>query len=114
MQYRRLGHSGVHVSRLCLGTMMFGGPTPTDDSIRIMHDAIDRGINFFDTANIYSAGESELVVGKALADRREKVVLATKGRGPMGTDPNDAGAGRLHLRRALEASLCRQIGRAHV
>jgi|688.fasta_scaffold224360_1 aryl-alcohol dehydrogenase-like predicted oxidoreductase len=107
MQYRRLGHSGAQVSRLCLGTMMFGGPTPTAESIRIMHDAIDRGLNFFDTANIYSAGESELVVGKALADRREKVVLATKGRGPMGTGPNESGAGRLHLRRALEASLCR-------
>ena len=86
---------------------MFGGPTPPAESIRIMHDAIDRGINFFDTANIYSAGESELVVGKALADRREKVVLATKGRGPMGPGPNESGAGRLHLRRALEASLCR-------
>lgn len=87
--------------------MMFGGPTSADDSIRIMHAALDRGVNFFDTANMYVAGESETVVGRAIADRRDQVVLATKGRAPMGTGPNDAGASRVHLRRALEASLRR-------
>lgn len=107
MQYRRLGHSGVQVSPICLGTMMFGGPTPPDESVRIMHAALDRGINFFDTADIYVAGGSEVVVGQAIADRRDQVVLATKGRGPMGTGPNDAGASRVHLRQALEASLRR-------
>jgi len=107
MNYRNLGSAGLKVSPLCLGTMMFGGPTSADDSIAIMHEALERGINFFDTANIYNAGESEIVVGRAIADRREKVVLATKGRGPMGSGPNDCGAGRGHLMRALEDSLRR-------
>jgi aryl-alcohol dehydrogenase-like predicted oxidoreductase len=87
--------------------MMFGGPTNASDSIAIMHESLDRGINFFDTANIYNAGESEVVVGRAIADRREKVVLATKGRGPMGQGPNDSGASRGHLMRALDDSLRR-------
>jgi aryl-alcohol dehydrogenase-like predicted oxidoreductase len=107
MNYRNLGRTGLKVSPLCLGTMMFGGPTNADDSIAIMHESLDRGINFFDTANIYNAGESEVVVGRAIADRREKIVLATKGRGPMGQGPNDSGASRGHLMRALDQSLCR-------
>jgi len=107
MQYRNLGSSGVKVSPVCLGTMMFGGQTSAADSIRIMHKAIDAGINFFDTANIYNAGQSETVIGEALADRRERVVLATKGRAPMGQGPNESGASRLHLARALDASLKR-------
>lgn len=107
MNYRNLGSAGLKVSPLCLGTMMFGGPTNADDSIAIMHESLDRGINFFDTANIYNAGESEVVVGRAIADRREKVVLATKGRGPMGQGPNDSGASRGHLLRALDDSLRR-------
>src|SRR5262249_7924710 len=105
MQYRNLGGSGVKVSPVCLGTMMFGGQTSAADSIRIMHKAIDAGINFFDTANVYNAGQSEAVVGEALADRRECVVVATKGRAPMGQSPNESGAGRLHLSRAVDASL---------
>lgn len=107
MQFRRLGRSGVAVSPICLGTMMFGGPTSPADSTKIMHAALDHGINFFDTANIYCAGESENVVGAAIADRRERVVLATKGRNAMGSGPNEAGAGRRHLRDALDASLKR-------
>ena len=107
MQYDFLGQTGVQVSRLCLGTMMFGGQTSEADSINIMHSAHDQGINFFDTANIYNAGESEVVVGKAIADRRSQIVLATKGRGPMGKGPNDAGASRLHLMQALDDSLKR-------
>lgn len=109
MQYRNLGRTGVKVSRLCLGTMMFGGPAPEADSIRIIHRAIDDGINFIDTANIYNAGESEVVVGKAIADRRHQVVLATKGRQAMGTGPNTSGATRLHLMRELDNSL-RRLG----
>ncbi|MFN0198636.1 MAG: aldo/keto reductase, partial [Planctomycetaceae bacterium] len=107
MDYRNLGKAGVKVSRICLGTMMFGGQTTEADSIKIMHHALEQGINFFDTADIYHVGESERVVGKAIADRREQVVLATKGRGAMGTGPNDKGASRVHMLRALDASLKR-------
>ena len=80
MEYRPLGRTGVHVSKLCLGTMMFGawGNADHDDSIRIIHRALDAGINFVDTADVYSAGESEEIVGKALKGRRDDVVLATK------------------------------------
>ena len=107
MDIVNLGRAGVRVSRICLGTMMFGGQTNEADSIQIMHRALDDGINFFDTANIYNAGESEVVVGKAIADRRDRVVLATKGRGPMGDGPNDMGGSRLHMMRALDESLAR-------
>ena len=107
MQTRNLGRTGAKVSRLCLGTMMFGGPANEADSIRIIHRALADGINFVDTANIYNAGESEVVVGKAIADRRHDVVLATKGRQPMGEGPNSRGAHRLHLMRELDNSLRR-------
>jgi aryl-alcohol dehydrogenase-like predicted oxidoreductase len=107
MNYRSLGSAGVKVSPICLGTMMFGGQTEAAESTRIMHKALDLGINFFDTADVYNAGQSEVVVGQAIAGRRDKVVLATKGRAPMGDGPNDSGASRLHLVRALEASLKR-------
>ena len=80
MDYRPLGRTGVQVSKLCLGTMMFGawGNADHDDSIRIIHAALDAGVNFVDTADVYSAGESEEIVGKALKGRRDDVVLATK------------------------------------
>ena len=107
MDYRLLGRTGVRVSPLCLGTMMFGGQTTEADSIRIIHKALDLGLNFFDTADMYVAGESERIVGKALAGRRDSVVLATKGRNKMGEGPNDWGASRLHMRQALDASLQR-------
>jgi aryl-alcohol dehydrogenase-like predicted oxidoreductase len=107
MDHRLLGRTGVRVSPLCLGTMMFGGPTTEADSIRIIHRALDAGLNFVDTADMYSTGESERIVGKAIADRRAKVVLATKGRHKMGEGPNDWGASRLHMRQALDASLKR-------
>jgi aryl-alcohol dehydrogenase-like predicted oxidoreductase len=87
--------------------MMFGGPTPEAESIRIIHRALDAGINFVDTANVYNGGESERVVGKALKDRRDRVVLATKVRGAMGDGPNDSGSHRTTLLRELEASLKR-------
>ena len=101
MEYRNLGAAGVKVSPLCLGTMMFGGPTDETTSIRIMHKANDLGINFFDSANIYNAGGSERVVGKAIADRRDQIILATKGRLKVGDGPNDVGASRVHLIREV-------------
>jgi aryl-alcohol dehydrogenase-like predicted oxidoreductase len=113
MEYRRLGNSGVSVSPLCLGTMMFGGQTGEAESIAILHRAMDMGMNFIDTADIYNAGQAEVVTGKALGGRRDEVVLATKGRQPTGKGPNDRGAGRLHLMRALEASL-RRLNTEHV
>ncbi|MDA8019624.1 MAG: aldo/keto reductase [Thermoanaerobaculia bacterium] len=111
MEYRSLGRSGLKVSRLCLGTMMFGawGNRDHDDSIRIIHRAIDAGINFLDTANVYSAGESEEIVGKAIAGRRESVVVATKVFGKMGDGPNDRGLSRKHIQEQCEASL-RRLG----
>lgn len=113
MQYRKLGTTGVSVSRLCLGTMMFGGPTDESESVRIMHRALDEGINFFDTANMYNGGQSEVVVGQALAGRRHEVVLATKGGAPVGEGPLERGASRRHLTRQLEASL-RRLGTDHI
>jgi aryl-alcohol dehydrogenase-like predicted oxidoreductase len=110
MEMRTLGRTGVKVSPLCLGAMMFGawGNTDHDDSIRIIHHALDAGINFVDTADVYSAGESEEIVGKALAGgRRDNVVLATKAHGVMGDDPNQQGNSRRWLVREVEASLTR-------
>src|SRR5215471_1412212 len=97
MNYRTLGRTGVQVSPLCLGAMMFGawGNPDHDESIRIIHRALDAGINFIDTADVYSRGESEEIVGRALAGgRREHVVLATKVHGTMGSDPNQQGNSR--------------------
>lgn len=105
--YRKLGGTGIKVSPLCLGTMMFGGQTSEADSKGIIDAAIDRGIQFIDTADIYNQGQSEVVVGKAIAGRRDRIVLATKGRQPMGDGPNDSGASRVHLLAALDASLRR-------
>jgi aryl-alcohol dehydrogenase-like predicted oxidoreductase len=110
MEMRTLGRTGVKVSPLCLGAMMFGawGNTDHDDSIQIIHRALDAGINFIDTADVYSAGESEEIVGKALAGgRRDNVVLATKVHGSMGSDPNEQGNSRRWLVREVEASLTR-------
>src|SRR5881397_1084013 len=89
MEYRQLGRTGVAVSPLCLGTMMFGawGNRDHDDSIRIIHRALDAGINFVDTADVYAGGESEEIVGRALEGRRDDIVLATKFHGSMGDDP---------------------------
>ena len=107
MEYRTLGACGVKVSPVCLGTMMFGGQTPEDEAIRIIHTALDRGINFIDTANMYNVGQSEVVVGKALAGRRDHVVLATKARQIMGPGPNQSGASRKHMIFECNASLKR-------
>jgi aryl-alcohol dehydrogenase-like predicted oxidoreductase len=109
MEYRTFGRTGVKVSPLCLGAMMFGawGERDHDESIKIIHAALDAGINFVDTADVYSAGESEEIVGKALKDRRDRVVLATKVHGVMGTDPNQAGNSRRWIIEECEASLRR-------
>lgn len=113
MEYRTLGGNGVKVSRLCLGTMMFGGATSEADSIRIIHRALDAGINFIDTANMYNDGESECVTGKALRGRWDRVVLATKVKNAMGEGPNDAGLSRYHILNQVEASL-RRLGTDHI
>ena len=107
MEYRLLGRTGVRVSPLCLGAMNFGAGTTEADAIRIVHTSLDAGVNFIDTADVYSAGESERIVGKALAGRRERVILATKVHGRTGEGPNDLGNSRLHILRACEASLDR-------
>ncbi len=109
MEHRTLGRTGVSVSKLCLGTMMFGawGNPDHDDSIRIIHAALDAGINFVDTADVYSAGESEEIVAKALKGRRDDVVLATKVGFPMGDDPNRRGASRRRIINGVEDSLRR-------
>lgn len=110
MDYRPLGRSGVSVSRLCLGAMMFGafGNTDHDDAVEIIHRALDAGINFIDTADGYSAGESEVIVGKALAGgRRENVVLAVKFGVPFDQNPAHHGASRRWITEAVEGSLRR-------
>src|SRR6476619_2576344 len=113
MKYRQLSDTGVFVSELCLGAMTFGGRGQMWEVIdgldqasvdAIVHRALDAGINFVDTANVYSAGESETMLGKAIAGRRREVVLATKVRGRMGPGANDVGLSRLHIVEAVEAS----------
>lgn len=107
MQYRRLGSSGLEVSALGLGTNAFGKRADSDTSIRIVHEALDRGINFIDTANIYAGTESERIIGLALAGRRQEAVLATKAGLVKDQGPNGRGSSRFHLQRELEASLKR-------
>ena len=109
MRTRPLGRTGIQVTPYCLGAMMFGewGNPDHEDSVRIIHAALDGGINFIDTADVYARGESEEIVGKALKDRRDNVVLATKFHGPMGDDPNERGHSRRWITRAVEDSLRR-------
>jgi aryl-alcohol dehydrogenase-like predicted oxidoreductase len=115
MNHRALGRTGVKVSPLCLGAMMFGawGNPDHDESIRIIQRALDAGINFIDTADVYSRGESEEIVGKALAGRRDDVVLATKVHGTMGDDPNEFGNSRRWIVREVENSL-RRLGTDYI
>ena len=109
MEHRMLGRTGVSVSKLCLGAMMFGawGNPDHEESIRIIHSALDAGINFVDTADVYSAGESEEIVGKALKGRRDDVVLATKVHFPVGDEPNHRGNSRRWIVTEVENSLRR-------
>jgi len=108
MEYRMLGRTGVRVAPLCLGAWNFGEFTPEDESIRMIHKALDAGINLIDTADEYGHGESERVLGKAIAGpRRQRVLLATKGHFPTSDNPNDRGNSRLHILNAVENSLYR-------
>jgi aryl-alcohol dehydrogenase-like predicted oxidoreductase len=121
MDYRQLGHSGLRVSALTLGTMTFGGrgdfakvgATDVDVATRQVDMCLDAGVNLIDTADVYSEGLSEEIVGKTLKGRRERVLLATKARMPMGDGPNDAGLSRHHLIRSCEASL-RRLGTDYI
>ncbi len=108
MKYVHLGDSNVLVSEFCLGTMMFGGKTGPEDSVRIIHRAVDAGVNFIDTADVYNDGRSEEIVGQALQGSiRDQVVLASKVGMTVGEGPNDKGISRFHIVRAVEASLKR-------
>ncbi len=113
MEYRLFGRTGVKVSPLCLGAMNYGGPADEKSSIEIIHAALDGGINFIDTANVYNKGASEIVVGKALQGRRDSVFLATKAHGRTGDGPNDEGNSRFHLLKACEDSL-RRLATDHI
>ncbi|MCX7011379.1 MAG: aldo/keto reductase [Candidatus Sumerlaeota bacterium] len=105
--YRNLGRTGVEVSPLCLGTMLFGRTTDEPEAHRIVHHALDNGINFLDTANVYGRGVSEEIVGRAIKGRRNEVVLATKVHGKMGEGPNNQGNSRRHILMQVEESLRR-------
>ncbi len=109
MEYRSLGHSGLKVSPLCLGTMMFGGPTDEPAAARIVDRARDQGVNFIDTADGYAGGASEEVTGRAIREHRNWWVLATKCANPTGAGPNARGLSRRHVQHAVEASL-RRLG----
>src|SRR3954463_4212080 len=115
MERTTLGTTGIQVSRYCLGAMMLGawGNRDHDDSIRIIHTALDAGINFVDTADVYSQGESEEIVGKALKGRRDSVVLATKVHGQMGEGENRQGNWRPWIRYEVEESL-RRLGTDYI
>ena len=121
MDYRQLGHSGLRVSALTLGTMTFGGrdrfamvgSTDVAGATRQIDLCLDHGVNFIDTANVYSGGLSEEILGEAIKGRRDRVLLATKARMPMGDGPNDAGLSRHHLIAQCEASL-RRMGIDHI
>lgn len=107
IEYRQFGRTGARVSSLCLGAYNFGGPTSAEKSAEIIHTALDAGINFIDTANVYHLGRSEQVVAKALGKRRDDVFLATKVTEPMGEGPNDFGSSRLSIFKEVDRSLTR-------
>jgi len=121
MKYRVLGRTGLFVSELCFGAMTFGGKgfwtaigsSPQSEADALVGFALDAGVNFFDTADVYSEGESEKILGKALGARRKDVVLATKVRGKVGPGPNDVGLSRRHVFEGIEASL-RRLGTDYV
>lgn len=113
MEYRRMGKAGLKVSELCCGTMTFGSGTDQTTADKIVRKALDAGINFFDTANSYGGGASEVMLGNAISGARDQLVVATKFFNPMGSGVNDSGMSRLHIVRALEASL-KRLGTDHV
>ncbi|MFC5649968.1 aldo/keto reductase [Paenibacillus solisilvae] len=107
VDFRQLGRTGARVSNLCLGAMNFGSRTEEKESVQIIHRFLDAGLNFVDTANVYSKGVSESFVGKAIKDRRDRVFLATKVHGRMGEGPNDQGNSRVHIIKQIDESLRR-------
>lgn len=113
MEYRSLGRSGVEVSALCLGTMMFGGPTSEEESRRIIADAAAEGVNFIDTADVYRDGDAERIVGRAIAGSRDRWIVASKVGNPMGPEHNCQGLSRRWMLQALEESL-RRLGTDHL
>ncbi len=112
-RYRVLGSSGVRVSELCLGAMMFGGPTDDAQARRIIESAAESGVNFIDTADVYTEGRSETSVGAAIKATRERWVIATKGAQKVGPNVTDGGLSRRHLVRAVDASL-KRLGTDHI
>jgi aryl-alcohol dehydrogenase-like predicted oxidoreductase len=113
MEYRRLGRSGLKVSEICLGTMTFGHGTDPQESERMVREALDAGVTFFDTADGYSDGVSEKMLGQALGARRREAVIATKVFAPTGSGPNDSGMSRVHIMNAVEDSL-RRLGTEYI
>ena len=113
MEYRNLGRAGVRVSSFCVGCAYFGIRLDEAESVRLVHAALDAGVNFFDTANAYALGRSEEYLGQAIEGRRDAVVLATKVSAPMGHGPNDSGGSRYHIMSQVEASL-RRLGTDHI
>jgi aryl-alcohol dehydrogenase-like predicted oxidoreductase len=113
MEYRRLGSSGLKVSEICLGTMTFGHGTDAAEAERIVHTSLDAGVTFFDTADGYSDGVSETMLGRALGARRREAVIATKVFNAMGPGPNDSGMSRVHIMNAVDGSL-RRLGTDYI
>ena len=113
MEYRRLGRTGLKVSEICLGTMTFGHGTDRAEADRIVQTSLDAGVTFFDTADGYSDGVSETMLGQALGTRRRDAVIATKVFAPMGPGPNDSGMSRVHILNAVEDSL-RRLGTDYI
>jgi aryl-alcohol dehydrogenase-like predicted oxidoreductase len=113
MDYRRMGRTGLKVSEICLGCMTFGGGADESEAQRMVDYALDAGVNFFDTANVYQKGGAEEILGRAIQEKRSKVVIATKAWGRIGDGPNDSGSARVHLFQAVEASL-RRLGTDYI
>ena len=113
MEYRRVGRSGLKVSEICMGTMTFGHGTDAAEAERIVRTSLDAGVTFFDTADGYSDGASETILGRALGSRRRETVIATKVFAPMGPGPNDSGMSRVHIINAVEDSL-RRLGTDYI
>src|SRR5882757_805204 len=113
MDYRRMGRSGLKVSEICLGTMTFGHGADATEAERIVLTALDAGVTFFDTADGYSNGASETMLGRALGARRREAIIATKVFSAMGPGPNDSGMSRVHIMKAVEDSL-RRLGTDYI
>lgn len=113
MKYNRLGRTGLRVSEVCMGTMTFGGVTDQAEAQRMFDRCLDAGVNFFDTANVYTGGQSETILGRVMKDKREDLVIATKVFNAQGPGPNDMGLSRKHIIQACEASL-RRLGTDYI